>query len=299
MQLYEKYKGNKRMSKANLKISITLLCSLADVSASGYYKWVKTSKKRKLILENELSDYQLIKEIFNKENETAGFRTIVMQLHLKYGVIMNHKKVIRIMKKYGLVCKIRRKKFYGNTFHQQRIENTYENLLNTTFDCTNPDTVFHTDITYIKYAYGQKTAYLSAAKDQATREVPAYAISESLEMSFIVDTLDQLQGKILDCQAIIHSDQGSHYTSNIYRDKIQKMGFIGSMSRRGRCVDNSPIETFFGHMKDEIEFKKLDTYEKVVEEIEKYIFKYNNLRPQWTLKKMTPNSYRNHLLNVG
>jgi transposase InsO family protein len=251
-----------------------------------------------VILENELSDYLLIKEIFDEENETVGFRTIVMQLFQRYGIIMNHKKVIRIMNKYCLVCKIRRKKFYGNTFNQQRIENTYENLLNTVFDCTKPSTIFHTDITYIKYAYGRKTAYLSAVKDEATREVSAHAVSESLEMSFVIETLDKLQIETLDSKAIIHSDQGSHYTSNSYKEKIQEVGLIGSMSRRGRCVDNAPIETFFGHMKDELDFRKLKTYDEVVDEIEKYIYRYNNLRPQWTLKKMTPKAYRNHLLNV-
>lgn len=91
------------------------------------------------------------------------------------------------MRKYGLVCKIRRKKFYGNTFNGQRIENTYENLLDTTFNCTESATIFRTDITYIKYAYGRKIAYLSAIKDEATRELSTYAISESLEMQFVIN----------------------------------------------------------------------------------------------------------------
>lgn len=222
-----------------------------------------------------------------------------MQLFEQHGLVMNHKKVIRIMNKYGLVCKIRRKKFYGNTFNKQRIENTYENLLDTTFSCKEPTTIFHTDITYIKYAYGRKTAYLSAIKDEATREVPAYAISKSLEMPFVIATLEQLQSLNLRPNAIIHSDQGTHYTSNLYKDKIQQLGLTGSMSRRGKCVDNAPIETFFGHMKDEVDFKKLETYEEVVEAINTYIYTYNNLRPQWTLKKMTPVKYRNHLVNVA
>lgn len=71
------------------------------------------------------------------------------------------------------------------------------------------------------------------------------------------------------------------------------------MSRRGRCVDNAPIETFLGHMKDEINFKKIETYQEVVETIHNYIYNYNNTRPQWTLKKMTPIEYRNHLLNIA
>lgn len=91
----------------------------------------------------------------------------------------------------------------------------------------------------------------------------------------------------------------SHYTSKVYRDKLKEIGLEGSMSRRGRCVDNTPIESFFGHMKDEINFKRIETYQEVVETIHKYIYNYNNSRPQWTLKKMTPVQYRNHLLNIA
>ena len=218
------------------------LCNLARVSESGYYKWLKATDSRKVKNELEILDYQLIKEIFDDQNGTAGFRTIVMQLLEQHDLIMNHKKVIRIMRKYSLECKIRRRKSYGNTFNKQRIENTYENLLNKTFDCTEPTTVFHTDITYIKYAHGRKTAYLSAVKDEATREITAYATSESLEMSFVISTLEGLKKLNIASNAIIHSDQGVHYTSNSYRDKIQELGLTGSMSRRGKCVDNAPIE---------------------------------------------------------
>lgn len=241
----------------------------------------------------------LIKEIFDEKQETAGFRTIVMELMYRYGLVMNHKKVIRIMNKYGLICKIRRVKRYGNTFEERRIENTFENHLNTTFNSTIPSNIFHTDITYIKYAYGRKTAYLSAIKDQATREIPAYELSESLDISFVINTLEGLSIHSINEGAIIHSDQGIHYTSKIYKEKLKEIGLTGSMSRRGRCVDNAPIETFFGHMKDEINFKSLETYEEVVATVQKYIYEYNHSRPQWTLKKMTPIQYRNHLLNVA
>lgn len=161
----------------------------------------------------------------------------------------------------------------------------FPNRLNTIFDCKSPDTVFHTDITYIKYAYNQKTAYLSAAKDEATREISAYVVSNSLEMPFVIDTLEQWNDITLSKNVIIHSDQGTHSTSDAYKKKLIELGLTGTMSRRGKCVDNSPIETFFGHMEDEIDFRSMKTYEEVVDAIRKYIYKYNNLRPQWTLKK--------------
>lgn len=195
------------------------------------------------------------------------------------------------------MCKIRRVKRSGNTFEEKHIENTFKNRLNTVFDCKTPSEIFHTDITYIKYVYGRKNAYLSEVKEQAIREIPAYEISESLDLSFVITTLEKLADKTADNSTIIHSDHGIHYTSKVYRDKLKEIGIEGAMSRRARCVDNAPIETFFGHMKDEINFKKIETYQEVVETIHNY--DYNNTRPQWTLKKMTPIEYQNHLLNIA
>lgn len=205
---------------------------------------------------------------------------------------MNPKKVARLMRKYHLICQIRKTKSYGNTFNQKRIENTYDNLLNTTFDCKELSTVFHTDITYIKYAHVTKTAYLSAVKDQATREIVTHTVSNTLELN----SLEQLRKLHLNTEAIIHSDQGAHYTSNGYKEKVIELGLRGSMSRRGKCVDNAPIETFFGHMKDEINFNKIEIYEELIKIVDQYIYHYNHHRRQWTLKKMTPIAYRNHLV---
>ena len=133
------------------------------------------------MLESEIYDFNLIKTIFYEHQETTGFRTIIMELKDKHEIKMNHKKVIRLMNKYGLVCKIRRKKTYGSSFDKSRIEHTYPYLIKTNFNCKIPRTVLHTDITYIKYAYGRKTADLSVIKDQATREILSYKISDSLE----------------------------------------------------------------------------------------------------------------------
>nr|WP_294488365.1 IS3 family transposase [uncultured Anaerosporobacter sp.] len=137
------------------------LCNFAEVSISGYYIWLSASDVRQKRLSYEFNDFLLIKEIFDEKEETSGFRTIVMELLYRHGLIMNPKKVIRIMNKYGLICKIRRVKRYGNTFEEKRIENTFDNRLNTIFDSKIPAEIFHTDITYIKYAHGTKTAYLS------------------------------------------------------------------------------------------------------------------------------------------
>lgn len=298
-KIYLKYNKSRRLRNGNITISINKLCQIASVSVSGYYKWKSNLKNRTERLEKETADYEIIYKIFINHEETAGFRTITMELKHCYSITMNHKKVIRLMKKYSLKCKIRRERTYGCTFDKNRIEHTYPNLTNTKFDCIKPYSVLHTDITYIKFAYGSKTAYLSAIKDQTTREILSYKISNSLEVSFVIETIKDLKAYLLAENTIIHSDQGVHYSSKKYNEIISKMGLNPSMSRRGKCVDNAPIESFFGHMKDEVNFNILQTLEETVEIIDKYIYYYNNYRPQWTLKKMTPIEYRNHILSVA
>lgn len=298
--MYKKYKTKSKYHK--IKISIKNLCSIAKVSESGFYKWKSNLNKRSDKESRELNDYITINKVFQQYNMTVGFRSIVMKLKDDYNICMNHKKVIRIMRKYNLTCKIRKTKSYKNSYVVNREENTYPNLLNTVFDSKTPNKIFHTDITYIKFGFGQYTAYLSAIKDQASKEIVAYKVSNSLEIPIVLDTLKNLEqnkNTISFDKVIIHSDQGAHYTSKKYRNEVNRLGLTASMSRRGKCVDNSPIETFFGHMKDEINFSTIRTYEEVEYVINRYINYYNTNRPQWKLKKMTPEKYRNHLLEVA
>ena len=96
----------------------------------------------------------------------------------------------------------------------------------------------------------------------------------------------------------MHSDQGFHYTHPSFRQGLKKLGCIQSMSRKGNCIDNAPTESFFGHLKDEIDILSCETLEEVEKYLESYIFYYNNVRPQWTRKKMTPVQYKNHLIQL-
>jgi putative transposase len=103
-----------------------------------------------------------------------------------------------------------------------------------------------------------------------------------------------------DCQnALIHSDQGFHYTNPEYIAKVKILGMTQSMSRKGSCIDNAPIESFFGHLKDDVDYRNCDTFAELKLLIENYIWYYNNDRAQWDLNKMTPVEYRDHLLTVN
>ncbi|NLG81489.1 MAG: IS3 family transposase, partial [Bacilli bacterium] len=97
---------------------------------------------------------------------------------------------------------------------------------------------------------------------------------------------------------MIHSDQGGHYTNPTYVNKLKDLGVIQSMSRRGNCLDNAKMETFFDHFKDECPFFKAKSYEDIVKKLSDYMYYYNNQRYQWRLKKMAPVQYRNHLLSA-
>ncbi len=99
-------------------------------------------------------------------------------------------------------------------------------------------------------------------------------------------------------EAMIHSDQGFHFTNPEYIDKVKLINMLQSMSRKANCIDNAPIESFFGHMKDDVDYKNCKTFEELYQLIKNYIQYYNNERAQWNKNKMTPVEYRDHLLKL-
>ncbi|MBU0648432.1 IS3 family transposase [Patescibacteria group bacterium] len=154
-----------------------------------------------------------------------------------------------------------------------------------------------TDITYLPYNH--RFAYLSVVKDIATGEVVSWYLSKHLEMELVLKTAERMKKhKFLSNQTkpLLHSDQGFHYTNPLFISKMKEMKIIQSMSRKGNCIDNAPIESFFGHLKDDIDYKQCQTFEQVHAMIRQYMRYYNHERQQWNLKKMTPVEYRNHLL---
>lgn len=209
---------------------------------------------------------------------------------------MNHKKIQRIMKKYSLFCKIRRTNPYKMIAKKTAEHRVCENILNREFGIVTPYHSFSTDITYI--FYNHTLAYLSVVKDIATGEVVGWKVSKRLEMSIVLDTLTDMKNTITFNvnNILIHSDQGFHYTNPEYIRRVRELGMVQSMSRKGNCIDNCPIESFFGHFKDEVDYKQCKSFEELCLLINQYMKYYNYERKQWTRKKMTPVNYRNHLL---
>lgn len=152
-----------------------------------------------------------------------------------------------------------------------------------------------TDITYLYYGPRRNKAYLSVMKDSFTNEILSYVLSDTIEIDFVLKTITQLldnHGSALKTsKTIIHSDQCSHYTSYSFQKLLKENELRQSMSWRGNCWDNAPQESFFGHMKDEIDISKCMTFEDLKEKIDDYMDYYNNDRYQWDLAKLSPTEY--------
>jgi putative transposase len=291
----EKFKIISNAKKKNIPVS--QLCKQANVSKSGYYYWIKVKENRIL---NDKQDLEIISKIFNSHKQKAGWRTIQMDLERKYQIKMNHKKIRRIMKEYDLITKVRKRNLYKMMAKKTQEHSICKNLLERDFKATKPFEKCSTDITYLYFGRSQK-AYLSATRDLASGEIISYEPSQNLTLEFVDKMLDKLIETIPeeDLQGMLmHSDQGFHFTHPDYQTKLAKNEIIQSMSRKGNCLDNAPIESFFGHLKDELDYKYCETYEELVAKIEKYIYYYNNERYQWSRNKMTPVEYRSHLLNA-
>ena len=286
------------ISKFNLIGMVKYLCQIADVSTSGYYKFLKSTELRKYRETNDLKTKQIILKAFNHRGYKKGSRSIKMTLENEFGIKMNRKKIQRIMRKYNILCPIRKANPYKRMAKATKEHRVVENKLNREFKQNIPGKVLLTDITYMPYG-NNKMAYLSTVKDSSTNEILAYNLSNSLAIELVTETIDKLvstESFKLHKDAFIHSDQGVHYTSPRFQNLLKQNNLGQSMSRKGNCWDNAPQESFFGHMKDEIDYKSCNEFEELQIMVDDYMDYYNNFRCQWNLKKLTPVQFRNQLL---
>ena len=275
--------------------NISVLCEMAGVSRSGYYAWVKAAPAREQREAKDRADFELILAIYKKRGYAKGARSIYMGLlHLNPPVIMNIKKIRRLMKKYNLFCPIRKANPYRRMAKAIKTSNYADNLLQREFECYGPRYVLLTDNTYIPY--NGTFAYLSTILDAYTKQILAYVLSDSLEVDFVKETVEILvrdHGVSLHKETLVHSDQGVHYTSAKFIQIIEDSDLRRSMSRRGNCWDNAPQESFFGHMKDHIKsrVKSCTEFRQVKEIVDDYMDYYNNEEYVWELCMLSPNEY--------
>lgn len=268
------------------------MCEIAKVSKSGYYKWLRN---KDMIKTQKIIDNVLVKEIFNRNNKKYGIRRIKMELS-KLNIVMNRKKISRIMKEQNLQTKIRRKKTYKDKIKDVLSDYYCENILMRDFRNRKPFEAFGIDITYLKY--NNHFSYLCSLIDVKTSEIVSYGISDNLKLDFVLGTVQYAIKNLakLNTSIIIHSDRGSHFRANAYKELLVENKIIQSMSSAGNPKDNAVIESFFGHMKDEIDLSNVNTFDDLVEIIHNYMYHYNYERKQWNKNRMTPIEYRNFLL---
>ncbi len=283
--------------KENNLLTVSMLCEIAHVSRSGYYNWVNSEDMRIKKENKDKKDFEIILQAYQYRGYNKGARSIYMRLiHMNPPIVMNVKKIRRLMKKYNLFCPIRKANPYRRMAKALKTNNVADNILNREFKEHGPRMVLLTDITYIPYH--NTKCYLSVILDAFTKEILSYVLSESLEVDFVLETVNQLiekHGISLSTKTLVHSDQGCHYTSYSFIQILKDKRLRQSMSRRGNCWDNAPQESFFGHMKDEINLSKCRIFNDVKTIINDWIDYYNNERYQWNLAKLSPVEYYKYI----
>ncbi|UXR78211.1 IS3 family transposase [Staphylococcus sp. IVB6227] len=258
---------------------VKLILEVLNVPKSNYYRW-KNKKK------TEDTTVKKVKELCEDNHYTYGYRKITALMNQASKQPINHKRVQRIMRENNLNCRVRIKKSKrrGKAYYLT------SNKLNGNFRANQPLQVLTTDITYLPF--GNSMLYLSSIIDLYNGEIVAYKISDTQDQSLVNDTLNQIdipEGRLL------HSDQGSVYTSHAYYQLCEEKGIIRSMSRKGTPADNAPIECFHSSLKCETFYlnNELNNSNFIVKDIvEKYIENYNNNRIQQKLGYLFPVQYR-------
>ena len=270
------------------KYSITVMCKFLSVPRSSYYYWLKNKDCE----DKDASLVESIREGQRASCGTYGYRRMTIWLNRVYGIIVNSKRVRRIMKEAGLQSVVRKKKKFKK---DQGAVYKYDNLLARNFYSSRPNDKMVTDITYISTGRGK--VFLSMVKDLFDNSIRGYCVSRNNDLKLVADTLRETFINIKtnnDKPILLHSDQGFQYTSKLYESLTAKYGITPSMSRKGNCFDNAAAENFFSHLKSELIYRvKLKDYEEAKKAIDDYIRYYNNERIQVKLK-MAPLEYRSH-----
>lgn len=233
---------------------------------------------------------EAIRKIFDKHKSRYGVRRIYHEL-LNMGFKVNHKKVQRLMKKMGLKGKRPKEKYHS---YKGEVGKIADNIINRNFKASKPDEKWTTDVSQFNLPFGK--CYLSPILDMYTNEIISFDLSLHPNYEQITNMLNKAFEDHPDVKGLIfHSDQGWQYQMKEYRKALKDKGIRQSMSRKGNCIDNCIMETFFGRMKNEMFYgheSEYKTFEQFYKAVEDYIYYYNNERIQSKTKWMPPVKYR-------
>ena len=261
------------------KYSITAMCDFFGVSRSGYYDFINrmNSPDRDEALAREISECQ------RGCRKTYGYRRVHVWLKRVKNRHCDPKTVLRVMRKFGLLSEIRRRRKYKNMGQHLHV---YANHLDRNFHAERPNQKWVTDISYIHTAQG--VLYLSVIRDLYDNSVIAHRTGTEQTVNLVLDTIKAAKKEAVAAEVQLHSDQGFQYTSHGYFNLTKEYGITPSMSRRGNCLDNAMAENFFSILKAEcINRQKIKSFEEAKTLVDDFIWFYNHERIQLKTK-LTP-----------
>ncbi|MGN1276057.1 MAG: IS3 family transposase [Floccifex sp.] len=274
------------VSELRQKYPLKALLKLSKLPRSTYYYYLKQTKTDKYA-----NAKIAIKELFEQNKHRYGYRRITLLLRQR-GIVLNHKTVLKLMKSLNLKGKKRKNDKYHS--YKGEVGKIADNLLNRNFEASKPFEKLATDVTQLK-VFDVKV-YLSPIMDLYNDEIQSYSISLSPNLEQTREMLQGLFEKLPeDATPILHSDQGWQYQHDTYQTLLKEHNIIQSMSRKGNCMDNGAMESFFGRLKVEMFYgEKFDSVEDFIDKLHSYIYYYNNERISLKLKGMSPVQYRTH-----
>jgi len=275
------------MNTLRLTYPVPLICRVLEVSRSGYYAWLKRPASKRAQEEGRLENE--IKAAHRRTRETCGPERLQADL-AAHGVKVGIFRIRRIRKKLGLRCK-QVKRFKATTHSKHRFP-VAENLLGQEFSATTPDQVWVSDLSYVRTDEGW--LYCAAHKDLFNGEIVGYALGSRITTELVSQSLFRGVKSRHPPQGLIHhSDRGSQYCSPHYQKLLDQFRMRASMSRKGNCYDNAPMESFWGTLKSElVHHRHYTTREEAIREITEYIeVFYNRQRRQARLGYLSPAAY--------
>ncbi len=267
----------------NTGFSTQLLCKVAGIPRSSYYKWLNREPSFQEQENEKLTDAMIL--LYEKVDGIFGYRQLTLHLRKQLDRAINHKRIYRLMKLAGIQSVIRRKK---KKYVKSTPEQIAENLLNREFTAENSNEKWVTDVTEMKYGKGQK-AYLSAILDLHDKSIVAYVLGHSNNNNLVFTTVDRALKAAPGTSPMLHSDRGFQYTSWGFKRRLEAHEITQSMSRVGKCIDNGPMESFWGTLKSEKYYlHKYQTFDALKKDIDDYIHFYNYERLQKKLNSLSP-----------
>ena len=277
---------------SNLGYKVQIICEILGLNRSSYYKW-----KNREIPEKEYKDQELCELIIEYDstyNHILGYRRMTLYINRLNNTNYSWKYIRRLMRILGIKSKIRQKRY---NYIKVKPEQVGENILSRDFSANYPNEKWLTDVTEFKVIGQKHKIYLCSILDLYDKSIVAYTISFRNDNKLVFDTFDKAITLNPTAKPIFHSDRGFQFTSKVFKVKLDQQGMIQSMSRVGKCIDNGPMEAFWGTLKSEMYYlNKFYTTDNLVNSIIEYIEFYNNKRFQAILKSLTPIEYRNQAL---